>query len=42
MGGDNPLSIHEIYAALRPGDSRSNLASESATGTAAANTDREL
>ena len=24
MGGENPLTIHEIYAALTPSDSRSN------------------
>ena len=27
-GGQNPPTIHEIYAALTSGDSRSNLASE--------------
>ena len=27
-GGENPLTIHEIYAALTPSDSRSDLASE--------------
>ena len=42
MGCENPLTIHEISAALGPGDSRSDWASESATATAAANTDREL
>ena len=30
-GGQNPLTIHEIYAALTPSDSRSDWASESAT-----------
>ena len=24
MGGENPLTIHEIYAALTPSDSRSD------------------
>ena len=28
MGGENPLTIHEIYAALTPSDSRSDWASE--------------
>ena len=28
MGGENPLTIHEIYAALMPSDSRSDWASE--------------
>ena len=28
MGGGNPLTIHEIYAALTPSDSRSDWASE--------------
>ena len=27
-GGENPIRIHEIYAALTPSDSRSDLASE--------------
>ena len=30
MGGENPITIHEIYAALTPSDSRSDWASESA------------
>ena len=25
MGGENPLTIHEIYAALTPSDSRSDM-----------------
>ena len=29
-GGENPLTIHEISAALTPSDSRSDWASESA------------
>ena len=29
-GGENPLTIHEIYSALTPSDSRSDWASESA------------
>ena len=36
MGGENPLTIHEIYAALTPSDSRSDWASESAAAPAAA------
>ena len=28
MGGENPLTIHEIYAAVTPSDSRSDRASE--------------
>ena len=28
MGGENPLTIHEIYAALPPSDSQSDWASE--------------
>ena len=32
MGGENPLTIHEIYAALTPSD----WASKSAAATAAA------
>ena len=28
MGAENPLTIHEIYAALTPSDSRSDWASE--------------
>ena len=31
MGGENPLTVHEIYAALRPVDSQSDWASESAS-----------
>ena len=27
MGGENPLTIHEIYAALKESDSRSDWAS---------------
>ena len=34
MGGENPLTIHEIYAALTPSDSRSDWASESAAASA--------
>ena len=30
-GGQNPLTIHELYAALTPSDSRSDWASEFAT-----------
>ena len=30
QGGENPLTIHKIYAALTPSDSRSDWASESA------------
>ena len=30
MGGENPLTIHNISAALTSGDSRSDWASESA------------
>ena len=37
-GGENPLTIHEIYAALTPSDSRSDWASE----FAAAKTGRGL
>ena len=29
MGGENPLTIHEIYSALTPSDSRSDWASVS-------------
>ena len=36
MGDENPLTIHEIYAALTPSDSRSDWASESAAATTAA------
>ena len=36
MGVENPLTIHEIYVALTPSDSRSDWASESAAFTAAA------
>ena len=32
-GGQNPLTIHEIYAALTPSDSRSDWASEFAAAT---------
>ena len=32
-GGENPLTIHEIYAALTPSDSRSDWASEFASAT---------
>ena len=32
-GGENPLTIHEIYAALTPSDSRSDWASEFAAAT---------
>ena len=35
MGGENPLTIHEIYAALTPSDSLSDWASESAAATQA-------
>ena len=28
MGGEDPLTIHEIYAALTPSDSESDWASE--------------
>ena len=28
MGGENPLTIHKIYSALTPSDSRSDWASE--------------
>ena len=30
MGGKNPLTIHEIFAALTPSDFRGDWASESA------------
>ena len=33
MGRNNTLTIHEIYAALMPSDSRSDWASEFAAGT---------
>ena len=33
MGGENPLTIHEISAALTPSDSRSDWASEFAAAT---------
>ena len=33
MGGENFLTIHEIYAALTPSDSRSDWASEFAAAT---------
>ena len=36
-GGDNPLIIHEIYAALTLSDSRSDWASESAAAKQAEN-----
>ena len=36
MGAGNPLTIHRLYAALTPSDSRSDWASESAAATAAA------
>ena len=29
MGGENPLTIHEIYAALAPSDSRSDVGFQS-------------
>ena len=32
-GGGNPLTIHEIYSALTPSDSRSDWAPESAAAT---------
>ena len=32
-GSQNPLTIHEIYAALTPSDSRSDWASEFASAT---------
>ena len=32
-GGENSLTIHEIYAALTPSDSRSDWASEFADAT---------
>ena len=35
MGGENPLTIHEIYSALTPSDSRSHWASESAAAVQA-------
>ena len=34
MGGENHLTIHELYAALTPSDSRSDWVSESAAATA--------
>ena len=34
-GGENPLTIHEISAALTPSDSRSDWATECAAATAA-------
>ena len=36
MGGENPLTIHEMYAALTPSDSRSDWVSESVSAIAAA------
>ena len=33
MEGENPLTIHEIYAALTPSDSQSDWASEFAAST---------
>ena len=36
-GGENPLTIHEIYAALTPNDSRSDWASEYAAAKQAQN-----
>ena len=36
MGVENPLTIHEISAALTPSDSLSDWASESAAATDAA------
>ena len=36
MGGENPLTIHEISAALTPNDSRSDWASETTAATAVA------
>ena len=30
MGGQNPLTIHEIYATLTPSDSRSDVGSQRA------------
>ena len=37
MWGENPLTIHEIYAALTPSDSQSDSASESAAAKQAEN-----
>ena len=37
MGRENPLTIHEIYAALTPRDFRSDWASESAAAKQAEN-----
>ena len=36
-GGENPLTIHEIYAVMMPSDSRSDWASESAAAKQAEN-----
>ena len=36
-GGENPLTIQEIYAALTPSDSRSDLASKAAVAKQAEN-----
>ena len=36
MGGENPVTIHKISAALTPSDSRSDWVSESVAATAAA------
>ena len=36
MRGENPLTIHEVSAALTSSDSRSDWASQSAAATAAA------
>ena len=37
LGGENPLTIHKIYAALTPSDSRSEWAPESAAAKQAEN-----
>ena len=37
MRDENPLTMHEVYAALTPSDSRSDWASESADAKKAEN-----
>ena len=36
MGGENPLTIHEIYAALTPSDSRIDVGSRRARASESA------
>ena len=42
VGGENPLTIHEIYAAVTPSDSQSDWASEFAAATCCRLTSRGL